>query len=101
MQQQIKRFRPWFDDSCRSLRILRRLTDAFPQDGAVTAKTLEIRESALIACKGTARDNQALLQMLDRLRAAEGVTGLQVEQMRGKSPMQYSFNFQWREQGSP
>src|SRR5207244_9408105 len=45
LQQQIRKFRPWFDDSLRSLSILRRLTEAFPEDGVVSIKTLEIRES--------------------------------------------------------
>jgi hypothetical protein len=46
LQQQIRKFRPWFDDSLRTLSILRRLTEAFPEDGVVAAKTVEIRELA-------------------------------------------------------
>ena len=44
MQQQIRKFRPWFDDSFRNLTILRKITEAFPEEGDVTAKTLEIRD---------------------------------------------------------
>jgi hypothetical protein len=101
VQQQIKRFRPWYDESFRSLSVLRRLTEAFPEDGSVTAKTVEIRDPALVTCSGTARDQQALLRTLDRLRAAREVSGLQVEQMRGGTPMQFTFNFQWGERSSP
>lgn len=99
VQTQIKRYRPWFDESFRSLSILRRLTEAFPEDGAVTAKTVEIREPSLVTCSGTARDQQALLRTLDKLRAASQVSSVQVEQMRGRSPMQFSFNFHWGERG--
>jgi hypothetical protein len=100
VQHQIKRFRPWFDESCRSLSILRRLTEAFPEDGSVTAKTFEIRESGLpgepptIVCSGAARNNRALLQMTDRLGAAREVSGVHIE-TRGSSPLQFTLNFQW------
>lgn len=95
MQGQIKRFRPWFDDSIRSLAILRRLTETFPENGDVTAKTFELRDSGLVICTGTARDNAVLFQTLDQLRAAPDVADVQLDQVRGKTPLQFSFNFQW------
>jgi hypothetical protein len=95
LQGQIKRFRPWFDESYRSLAILRRLTEAFPESGNVTAKSVEIRDGGLVVCSGTARDNAALLKTLDQLRGTSEVTDVQVEQLRGKSPLQFTFNFRW------
>src|SRR5262249_20342205 len=68
MQQQIKKFRPWFDESHRNLAILRKVTEAFPEEGGVTAKTLEIRDLSLVTCSGVARVSQAFLRMLDQLR---------------------------------
>ena len=53
LQQQIRQYRPWFDDSCRSLSIMRQLTTAFPEDGAVTAKTVEIHDGNQVNCSGT------------------------------------------------
>lgn len=100
LQQQIRRFRPWFDESRGSLSILRRLTEAFPEDGAVTAKTLEIRDLANVTCSGVARDNAALLKTLDRLRATREVGEVKVDQIRGKAPLQFSFNFHWGERTS-
>jgi hypothetical protein len=99
IQQQIQKYRPWFDESFRSLSILKQLTMAFPEDGAVTAKTVEIREGNVVNCSGTARDNTALLRMLSQLRAADGVTDLKVDQIRGKSPMQFTFDFHWNKGG--
>jgi hypothetical protein len=99
LQQQIKRFRPWYDDSIRSLSILRRLTEAFPENGDVTAKTIELRDSGTVICTGTASDNSALLKALDKLRATADIVDVQVDQVRGKSPLQFTFNFQWG--GSP
>ncbi len=97
MQQQIRRFRPWFDDSMRSLEILKQLTQAFPEEGVVTAKTLEIRDQTAVTCSGIARDHQALLKTLERLRSAPQIPDLKLDQIRGKSPMQFTFDFHWSE----
>jgi hypothetical protein len=97
VQEQIRQFRPWYDESLRGLSILRQLTMAFPEDGVVSAKTVEIRDVTAVTCSGTARDNQALLKTLDRLRAAGGVSDLKVDQIRGRSPMQFTFDFRWSE----
>ncbi len=99
LQQQIRQYRPWFDDSFRSLAILRQMTTAFPEDGAVTAKTVEIHDGNAVNCSGTARDNAALLRTLSQLRAAGGVTDLKVDQIRGKSPIQFTFDFHWGKGG--
>jgi Tfp pilus assembly protein PilN len=92
LQQQIRQYHPWFDDSFRSLTILRQLTQAFPEDGSVTAKTMEIRDGNTVTCTGTAQDNTALLRTLNQLRTADGVTDIKLQQIRGKSPMQFSFD---------
>ena len=99
MQQQIRRFRPWFDESFQHLSILRRVTEAFPVDGLVTAKTLEIRDPATVMCSGVARDNQAFLRMLDRLRSFKDVDELKVESLRGKTPIQFMLKFRWGQGG--
>lgn len=101
LQHQIRKYRPWFDDSIRSLSILRRLTEAFPEDGSVSAKTVELRPPTTVVCSGTSRDNPALLRVLDKLRGLPEVSSVQVETIRGSSPMQFTFNFQWQEAGSP
>jgi len=91
-QQEIQQYRPWFNESFPNLTILRQLTMAFPEDGSVTAKTVEIRDGNTVTCTGTAQDNGALLRTLKQLRAADGVTDVKLQQIRGKSPMQFSFD---------
>ena len=91
----IRQYQPWFDDSFRALSILRELSLAFPEDGSVTAKSIEVREGNIVSCTGTARDNTALLRTLGQLRDTEQVSALKVEQIRGKSPMQFTFEFHW------
>jgi hypothetical protein len=100
VQASIRKYRPWFDDSFRSLTILAQLTEAFPEDGAVTAKTVEIRAPNKVICSGTAQDNQALLLTLDRLREINEVGSVQVDQLKGDRPLQFTFNFQWQEGGT-
>jgi len=95
LQQQILQYRPWFDDSFTGLSILRQLTLSFPEDGVVSAKTVEIHDGNVVTCAGVSRDNTALLRMLHQLGAASGVNDLKVDQIRGKSPGQFSFTFLW------
>ena len=100
LQQEIRRFRPWYDESFGSLTILRKVTEAFPAEGAVTAKSLEISELSNVTCSGIASDNQALLRVLDQLRAADQISNVKLDQVRGKTPMQFTFNFQWSQGGA-
>lgn len=99
-QAKIKQYRPWFDESARSLSILKQMTTAFPEDGVVTAKTIEIRDANLVTCTGTARDNASLLKMLGKLREAGNVADLKVNRIQGKSPMQFTVDFRWVEGGA-
>jgi hypothetical protein len=93
-QDQIRKYRAYYDDQFRALQILRKLTQAFPDDGAVSAKTVEIRDLATVSCAGTARDNRAFLAMHAKLAAIDGVTGLHAEVPHGQAPLQFSLNFQ-------
>lgn len=95
VQARIREYRPWYDTSFRSLTILRRIVECFPENGSVTAKSVEIRGGGNITVTGTARDNAALLRTLDQLRLAREVQGLKVEQIRGKTPAQFTFTFRW------
>lgn len=101
IEQRVRQFRPWFDESFRSLSILKRLTEAFPEEGTVSAKSVEVRASTGVTCTGTARDNAALLRTLDKLRSAPEVRALKVEQIRGNAPLQFTVHFQWIEAAAP
>ncbi len=96
IQQQIRQYRGWFDESFPTLNVLRQLTLAFPEDGSVSAKTIEIREPNTVTCAGIARDNGLLLRTLSQLRSVPGVTDLKVSQIRGKKSMQFTFEFHWQ-----
>ena len=100
MEQQIRQYRPWYDETYRALNILKQLTTAFPEDGVVVARTVEIRDLNAVTCTGTTRDQQALLKTLERLRGSEHVADVRFGTIRGnKPPMQFTFDFKWSEGG--
>ena len=89
IQTNIRKFRPWFDESLPSLSILRKLTEAFPAEGTVWAKTIEIRNQAAVTCSGTARNSPALTKVVNELHAS-------TDSIRGNSPaIQFTFNFNY------
>jgi hypothetical protein len=96
LQQQIRQFRPWYDDNLVGLSVMRQLAQAFPESGNVTAKSVEIRDLNVVTCTGTARDNPSLLAVTDKLRKAEGVSDVKINMIRGKAPsLQFTFDFHW------
>jgi hypothetical protein len=100
-QGQIREYRSWYDGSFANLGILRQLTLAFPEDGSVTAKNIEIREGRTVMCSGTARDSAALLAVEAKLNAAPGISGVHHEQSRGsRTPIQFVFSFKFNAGGS-
>ena len=100
INKQISQYRPWYDETVKGLTLLRCLTQAFPEDGSVTAKTVEIRDLNTVTCTGTARNYQVLLQTVQRLRANPQVRDANLGPTRGQSPaLQFSFSFAWNEGG--
>ena len=95
LQYSIREFRPWYDPSFRSLAIMKRVVECFPDNGSVTAKSFEIHGPMNVSVSGTARDNASLLQTLDLLRQAREIQAVKIEQIRGKTPAQFTFSFRW------
>lgn len=97
VQARIREFRPWYDTSFRTLSILRRVTECFPENGSVTAKSFEVHGTGkpIVTISGTARDNASLLHVQDLLRKAKEVEGVKIDQIRGKTPMQFTLTFRW------
>jgi len=101
VQNNIQQFQPWYDQSYRDLAILRVLAIAFPQEGrAVTAKTITIEEGNTVSCSGNALNNAVLLATLGNLSGAPSVSNLKVDLIHGKSPMQFTFDFQYGNGGA-
>jgi hypothetical protein len=97
IQHHIRRYRPWFDTSPRSLKILDELADAFPEGGEVWAKSIELSETSKITCTGFARNQGALASMLDKLRKRSDVSEVQLASVRGDNPVQFTITYKWEQ----
>jgi hypothetical protein len=103
LQDGVRRYRPWYGEDAGSLQILKALAEAFPAEGAVWARGIDIKEAdpdgalSLISCVGFARDQRVWLGALEKLRNTKGVSNVQVQQLRGDSPIQFSLRFNWSE----
>ena len=95
LQQRVRQFRLWFDDSPQALLIARKLAEAFPEDGAVWAKQVGIKDLSEVSCSGSAQGDQDWFRMRDSLRTTKGVEDLRFSQVGGSSPLQFSLSFRW------
>ena len=99
MQGKIRQFRPWFDRSVQSLEITKQLSNAFPREGSIWVKSVQIKENNEVFCSGSARSNQDLLSVMDALREMEDISDVKLQQVRGEAPVQFAFNFNWKSGG--
>lgn len=99
LQNRVREFRQWFDNSAPSLSVLAEITRAFPVAGTVWAKSVEIREANRVSCAGNARNNAEWLAALQALRKSKSVAALQVTQVKGENPLQFAMSFEWKEGG--
>jgi len=95
LQQKIRQFRPWFEPAPQVLQVIENVVAAFPEQGDVWAKSLQVTDGNKVTCTGFARNQAVLLALLERMRAMPGVTDLQRGPMRGDNPVQFSFTCKW------
>lgn len=95
IQQKIRRFRPWFEPAPQALQVLDSLIAAFPEQGDVWAKGVQIGEGYKVTCSGLARNQAALSGLLDRLRGRPDITGVSLVNLRGENPIQFSVTYKW------
>jgi hypothetical protein len=98
VQDRIRVYRPWYDHTVPDLRIWQRVTECFPENGSLTAKSFDIHKVAgvtTVSISGTARDGQALLKAQEKLRKARDIQSLNVEAISGKMPAQFTLTFRW------
>ena len=74
--------------------------DDTPAD--IAANLAAVRAAIETNARSVGRDPRSIvlvavskMQPVDKLRAAREVTDVQVDQLRGKSPLQFTFNFRW------
>ena len=111
IQKKVRQFRPWFEPSPQKLQALETLISTFPEKGDIWARSVQIGpfmeknetggravqsiEASKVSVSGFARSNAVLLSLQDRLRKQPGVSALQLQQIRGNNPIQFSLSFKW------
>jgi hypothetical protein len=98
LQKQIHQYQPWFQPTPQSLQVMDSLISAFPDQGDVWAKSIQVSESYKVTCTGFARTQPALMSLMARMRGRPDITALQVQQIRGENPIQFSVTYQWEPQ---
>jgi len=98
LQDQIRQFRDWYDTSFTAMTVLKAISQNFPEDPLVTAKTIEVRDLHTVICTGTARNYQSLLETVKKLRAVPEIRDVNLGSTRGQAPsLQFTFTFTWNE----
>ena len=95
IQSKIRRFRPWFDPNPQTLGALETLAGAFSDNGETWAKNIQIHDGERVTCTAFAKSQAAKDEMLGRLRKKPGVSEVQTQQVRGNSPITYTFTYKW------
>jgi len=94
LQEKIRKYRPWHDDVIRSLSVLREITKAFPEEGSIWVKSVEIRGMASLQMSGEAKSEKAWLAMLAKLRENKTIGDLKVSQVKkGDGVLQFTISF--------
>lgn len=96
ISDKIEKYQPWYDRNFRGLQIMKEITTAFPEDGTVTAKTLEIRDLNTVVCSGVARSMPYLLTIEEQLQQTSGIAAVKLIQVRGRAPaLQFTMDIQY------
>lgn len=97
VQNRVREFRPWYDTSFRTLSIMKRVTECFPDNGSITAKSFEIHGTVkpTVTVSGTARNAEAVLNVQNLLRKVKEVEGVKIDGTSAKNPVRFTLTFRW------
>ncbi len=95
LRDDVRQYRAWFDDSAQSMVILRELTNAFPVEGRVWLKKLEVENLETVECSVSAKTDDDMLAVLEKLRETRGIKDLQWSELRGNSPLEFRLSYRW------
>lgn len=94
VQDQVGKYRPWYDPSFPGLTFLLQLTHSFPRTGILTAKTVELRDMNVVNVSGNAQSYDAVRATIYSM--GTNITGFTnfTYQTRNTTPIQFTFDFQ-------
>ena len=97
LQHNIRTYRDWFSNDAPSLALTEGLTEAFPEEGSVWARTVTLRDRTQVSCAGSARSNDAWLTLFGKLTADERIADLKIGQVSGDMPLQFTLSYSWKD----
>jgi len=89
IQSKIQKFRSWFAEEPVTLSVANHIAEAFPVEGRIWARILQIKSDGTVRISGRARDNQSLLQLLEKFRKDPQILEVKLQQSRGKDPIEF------------
>jgi len=89
IQSKIQKFRSWFEEEPVTLSVANHIAEAFPVEGRIWARILQIKSDGTVRISGRARDNQSLLQLLEKFRKDPQTLEVKLQQSRGKDPIEF------------
>ena len=98
VQSLIHDYRPWYDTSFHSLSILRSVTESFPDNGSVTAKSFEIHGPSGVEChRHRARQHGAAAHAGSAARKTRQIprTSRSSRSAASTAPLQFTLSFRW------
>jgi len=95
LQRRLRHYRAWLEPVRPGAAALEALARAFPEDGRVWARRVELRDGRKIVCTGLARSAAEAVALMERLRRTAGLQELQTQYLRGGDPVQFAFEFEW------
>ncbi|MCX6966207.1 MAG: hypothetical protein NTZ46_00230 [Verrucomicrobia bacterium] len=106
LQKRVRQYRPWFEPSPQKLQALETVITTFPERGEIWARSVQITTlsdknetpgagNLKVTVAGFTRSSANLLSLQDRLPKQPGVSSLQLQQIRGNNPIQFSLSFKW------
>ncbi len=114
IQQKIRQFRPWFEPVPQKLQALKTVVNAFPERGDLWARSVQLAPyigrngngqrsapsttASAITINAFSQNNAAMMALQGTLSKQAGVSELQVKQLRGNNPIQFSLTFKWEPQ---
>ena len=101
VQANITEFRPYYDTSFQSLTVMKGITDCFPDNGVIFAKSFEVRGTTkpnifTVTISGSARDNAAIGRVQDALRKLKEAEAVKIDKLSGKTPIQFTISLRWK-----
>ncbi len=99
LQDRVRKYRSWYDDSIPSLSMARDIVEAFPAEGSVWVRALEFKDRATATCTGNARTRSDWMEVLEKLQRQEGIQDVNVVSSRGDAPLEFTLTLRWNGSG--